>query len=75
MQAWYSGRQAQLLDSAHAVMVFQLEFADIDLSAFPPQPPRSILPLFTTIGLVDTALVAKPALAVWDSSFARPLHS
>ena len=27
-----------------------------------------------TIGLVDTALFPKPALAPWDSAFARPLR-
>jgi hypothetical protein len=45
---------------------------DIGLSSFPPQPPGSVLPLFTTIGLVDTTLAPKPALAEWDATFARP---
>jgi hypothetical protein len=35
-------------------------------------PPRSILPLFTHLGLADSAMNAKPALAVWDGVFARP---
>ena len=30
------------------------------------------LALFAHLGLVDTALRPKPALAVWDSAFARP---
>ena len=70
-QARYLSRQMQLLDSAHAIGVFQLEFADIALSSFNP-PPGSILFLFATIGLVDTTLAPKPALASWDSAFARP---
>jgi hypothetical protein len=28
---------------------------------------RSVLPLFAHLGLVDSALGAKPALTVWDS--------
>jgi hypothetical protein len=74
IQARYIHHQAELLDSAHAVAVFQLSFADLALSLFPPQPPGSILPLFATLGLVDTVLTPKPSLAVWDSVFARPLR-
>jgi hypothetical protein len=70
IQARYIDRQMQLLDSAHAIGVFQLEFADLDLAVY-PAPPGSILPLFATIGLVDSLLVPKPALAAWDSAFAR----
>jgi len=51
--------------------VFQLTFYDIDLSNNPP-PPGSILPLFTHLGLADSVLRAKPALAVWDSVRSRP---
>ena len=36
-----------------------------------PQPPGSILPLFATLGMVDTQLRPKPALAVCDSLYAR----
>lgn len=72
MQARYIHRQAALLDSARAVAVFQLSFADLALSLFPPQPPASILPLFATLGLVDTVLTPKPALAAWDSVYRRP---
>lgn len=71
-QARYITRQAQLLDSARAVGVFQLTFADLALSTFPPQPPGSILPLFASLGLVDSALTAKPALAKWDDTYRRP---
>jgi hypothetical protein len=71
-QARYLVRQAALLDSAQAIAVFQLTFTDLDLSAV-TVPPGSILPLFAHLGLVDSALGPKPALAEWDSAFARPL--
>ena len=71
--ARYITRQERLLDSARATGVFQLTFYDLDLSGFPPQPPGSILPLFTHLGLADSALHAKPALAVWDRILRRPL--
>ncbi len=44
----------------------------LDLSAI-PLPPGSILPLFAHLGLVDSALGPKPALAIWDSVLAVPL--
>ncbi len=68
-QARFIVRQMELLDRAGAAAVFQLTFTDLHPSIF---PPGSILPLFATLGLVDTALAPKPALAVWDSAFARP---
>lgn len=70
-QARYIRRQEQLLDAAKAVAVFQLTYADLDLTAFPPQPPGSILPLFAQLGVVDTHLQPKPALAAYDSVFGR----
>lgn len=70
-QARYLDRQERLLDSARARGVFQLTFYDLDLSASPP-PPGSILPLFTHLGLADSALHAKPALTNWDRIRARP---
>jgi len=73
MQARYITRQERLLDSAGAKGLFQLTFYDIDLSANPP-PPGSILPLFTHLGLADSAMHAKPALAPWDAMLARPLQ-
>ena len=60
-----------VLDAAKAVAVFQLTYADLDLTQYPPQPPGSILPLFASLGLVDTELRAKPALAEWDRALAR----
>jgi hypothetical protein len=72
-EARYITRQEQLLDSARARGVFQLTFYDLDLRGFPPQPPGSVLPLFTHLGLADSAMNAKPALAVWDRVLRRPL--
>jgi hypothetical protein len=73
-EARYIDWQERLLDSAKAKGVFQLTFYDLDLSAFPPQPPGSILPLFTHLGLADSAMHAKPALATWDGMRERPLQ-
>ena len=68
-QARYVRRQAGMLDSARARAVFQLTFSDLDVPSL-NLPPGSILPLFASLGLVDTELRPKPALAVWDSLFA-----
>jgi hypothetical protein len=72
-QARYLRRQELLLDAAKAVAVFQLTYADLDLTQFPPQPPGSILPLFAQLGIVDARLQPKTASATYDSIFARPL--
>lgn len=73
MQARYIRRQAAILDAAGAAAVFQITFTDLDLNAAPP-PPGSSLPLFAHLGLVDSALGPKPALAVWDSVLALDLR-
>jgi hypothetical protein len=70
-EARYIGQQERLLDSVKAKAVFQLTFYDFDLSANPP-PPGSSLLLFTHLGLADSAMRAKPALAVWDGVLHRP---
>ncbi len=72
-QARYIRRHAALLDSARAVGVFQLTFADFDLSSLPPPIPPN-LDFFAYLGLVDKDLAPKPALAMWDSLFALPLE-
>jgi hypothetical protein len=72
-QARYVRRHAQLLDEAEAVAVFDLTFADLALGSWPLPPSGSLTP-FARLGLVDTMLVPKPALAVWDSLFAVPLQ-
>jgi len=72
IQRRYIVRQARLLDSARALGVFQLTFYDLDLSG-DTLPPGSILPLFTHLGLADSAMHAKPALTAWDDVFHRRL--
>jgi hypothetical protein len=73
MQARYVARQSKLLDEANALAVFQLGFADLDLGSF-PKPVPAILPLFATLGLVDSNFRSKPALTAWDKIFARRLQ-
>jgi hypothetical protein len=70
-QARWWRRQIELADRAPLAGLYQLTFTDLDLATFPPQPPGSILPLFARLGLVDADLAPKPALAVYDSAFAR----
>ena len=72
-QRRYLVRQRELLDAVHAAAVFQLTFTDLDLTGV-ALPPGSILPLFAHLGLVDSGLAPKPALGVWDSTFARPRY-
>lgn len=72
MQADYIARQAQLLEEAKAIGVFQLSFTDLDLRGF-PKPVPGILVLFDALGLVDVNLKPKPALDTWDRIFARQL--
>jgi hypothetical protein len=71
IQADYIDRHAALLDSVNAVAYTQLQFADIDLVAFPPPIPAN-LPLFGSIGLADAQFNSKPALARWDVLHSRP---
>ncbi len=73
-QAAYLRRQEKLLDSAKAIAVFELNFSDIDLSAYQPLPNGSTLPLFASLGFVNAGLVPKPALATHDSILSRPLR-
>lgn len=73
MQVRYIARQSQLLDEANAIGVFQLSFTDLDIGSF-PKPVPAILRLFATLGLVDANLKPKPALASWDTIFARRLQ-
>jgi len=71
LQADYVHRHAELLDRANAAGLFQITFTDFDLSTFPPPLDVSLVP-FAHLGLVDSALGPKPALASWDSVYARP---
>jgi len=71
LQARYVRRMSELLTHANAFAFLQLNFADLDPTAFPIPPGyEEILSLFLKIGLVDSALRPKPALAVWDSLYA-----
>lgn len=67
LQRRYIRRQAQILDAAAAIGWFQINFTDLDVSAW----PAGIEP-FSRLGLVTTSLDPKPALAVWDSIVALP---
>ena len=71
-QRRYILRQAEILDAAAAVGVFQITFTDLDPAFF---PPGTILPFFASLGLVDADLNPKPALSAWDTVFARPLRT
>jgi hypothetical protein len=73
MQARYIHRQGELLDSTVAAGLFQITFTDFDLAAWPPAAAAGLLP-FAHLGLVDSLLNPKPALAAWDSLDARPYH-
>jgi hypothetical protein len=70
LQRRYLVRQAQLLDAARAVAVFQLAFTDIEVAPLPPAEGQGIAP-FSRTGVLDTLLAAKPALAAWDATRGR----
>jgi hypothetical protein len=71
LQARYIARQARLLDAAGGAGLFQITFTDFDLSTFPPSTAAGLTP-FAHLGLVDSSLGPKPALAGWDSVLSRP---
>lgn len=71
-QAAYIASHAELLGSVQAIAWLQLFYSDLDLDAYPP-PHHPLLPLFASLGLTDADFRAKPALAAWDSVFARRL--
>ena len=70
----YIRRQGQLLNQAKAIGAFQLVFTDIDISSLPASVPPSIK-YFAYLGLADTNLIPRPALATWDSLYKIPLRS
>ena len=65
-------RHAELLDQLGALAVVQLFFADLDLSTWQAAQTQS-LPTFAYIGFADRDFRPKPALAAWDTLYARPL--
>jgi hypothetical protein len=66
LQARYLARHGLLLGRARAAALFQITMTDLDPSIAPGLGP------FAHLGLVDTILTPKPALAVWDSLLALP---
>ncbi|MCC7143875.1 MAG: hypothetical protein IT349_17390 [Candidatus Eisenbacteria bacterium] len=66
LQRRYLRRQSVLLDGVRAVGWFQINFTDLDAAHWPPEVGP-----FTRLGLVDTSLAAKPALADWDQILLR----
>lgn len=73
LQKEYIGYHSKLLDEVNATAWFQLVFTDIDTNSLPPDVP-GIIRYFAFLGLVDTALVPKPALEAWDEIFKRKLE-
>jgi hypothetical protein len=72
IQAQYIDRQDQLLAQTGAIAWFQLTFTDIDLSSLPPALASS-LQYFAYLGLVDSNLQPRLALASWDSLYKKML--
>ncbi|MBM4188618.1 MAG: hypothetical protein FJ206_15040 [Gemmatimonadetes bacterium] len=70
-QADYFRRHASLLATVDALAWIQLTPTDLDLATFPVELRDLLLP-FARLGVLDTDLLPKPALAVWDSLFSRP---
>lgn len=68
MQARYIAREAEILTHARGTILHQITFTDLDPNLAPNLGP------FSSLGLVDTLLNPKPALAVWDSLLALPRH-
>lgn len=66
IQARYIRQHALILGRARAVALFQITFTDLDPNLAPGLGP------FSHLGLVDTLLAPKPALAVWDSLLELP---
>ena len=71
MQARYIVRQGRIADASPLAGLFQITFTDLDVGALPPPVDQSLAP-FAHLGLVDSVLGPKPALAAWDSLFGRP---
>ena len=67
-QARWIRRQGELCERLRPRYLFQLTFTDLSTRFFGSE--TRLLP-FLRLGLVDTALVAKPALAAWDSLYRK----
>lgn len=74
-QSAFFARYEELLDGVDARLWVGLTFADLDLGALDLPPEREAgLASFSRMGIVDTELRPKPAHAVWERIFARPLE-
>ncbi len=76
LQAAYFRRLFQLLDGVDAELVVLLVFADLDLDDPAwgmPADRLEGLRNFATMGVVTSSLQQKPAYAVWEQVFERPL--
>lgn len=67
-QAQWIHRQGQLADALRPLYLFQLTFSDLNARSFGTD---ARLAPFLRLGLVDTTLAPKPALATWDSLYQR----
>ena len=73
-QADFFRRMSALLDGVRAEAWVFLLYADPDLDSYDLPPDREAgFANFSRMGIVDIELRPKPATAVWDSVFARPL--
>ena len=73
-QADFFRRMAALLDGVRAEAWVFLLYADLDLESYNLPPDREAgFANFSRMGIVDVELRPKPAAAVWDSVFTRPL--
>jgi hypothetical protein len=71
-QAQYIGRLAEILQKTPQMeAVFQLLFADLNMTAYFPTDPPSRFSPFVTAGLVEDDLTPKMALKVWDEQIAK----
>lgn len=72
-QAAFVRRYETLLDDVAARAFILLTFADLDVETFPVPPDRlEILRAFASMGVVDSDLNPKAALAAWEAVRARP---
>lgn len=69
-QRRYLYKHAELLGTVRTEAWFQIPFTDILVSALPSEIPDNIV-YFSSLGLVDTTLTAKPALSAWDDIHQR----
>ncbi len=73
-QVGFLNRFEELLDGVQAKTWVMLTFTDLDVNALGLDPDRAAgLSNFAHMGLLDTDLRRKPAYAVWQRIFERPL--